>query len=149
MRYGLLFGLWVWRRRTNRRSGPPPMSNLSYSPWTARPDVSGRWDNRMVAQHLPRNRSGQAVDKRRTHSNERRNASNCFEMVHDVCWSSVFTSKCESMSEHKHEWYWGTISQLCMTSAVVPTPILSKRRSSTIEKTSRILHAIRFRLWAR
>ena len=32
----------------------PPMSNPSISSWTARPDSSGRWDNRMVAQHLPR-----------------------------------------------------------------------------------------------
>ena len=30
------------------------MSNPSTSPWTARTDGSVRWDNRMVAQHLPR-----------------------------------------------------------------------------------------------
>jgi len=52
--YGLLCGLWVWRRRTNRRPCCPPMSNPSTSPWTAWPDGSGRWDNRMVSQHLPR-----------------------------------------------------------------------------------------------
>jgi len=53
--YGLLCGLWVWCRRTNRRPCCPPMSNPSTSPWTAQPDGSGRWDNRMAAQHLPRN----------------------------------------------------------------------------------------------
>jgi len=55
MGYGLLCGLWVWRRRTNRRPCCPPMSNPSTSPWTARPDGSRRWDNRVAAQHLPRN----------------------------------------------------------------------------------------------
>ena len=39
----------VWRRRTNRRSCCPPMSN----PSTAWPDSAGRWDNRMAAQLLP------------------------------------------------------------------------------------------------
>ena len=52
--YGLLWGLWVWRRRTNRRSYCPPLSNPSTSSWTARPNVPGRWDDRMAAQHLPR-----------------------------------------------------------------------------------------------
>ena len=51
----LLCGLWVWRRRTNRRPCCPPMSNPSTSLWTARPDGSRRSDNRMFAQHLPRN----------------------------------------------------------------------------------------------
>jgi len=46
-------GLWVWRKRTNRRPCCPPMSNPSISPWTAWPDGSGRWDNWMAAQHLP------------------------------------------------------------------------------------------------
>ena len=41
-------------RRTNRRPCCPPMSNPSISSWTAWPDGSGRWDNRMAAQHLPR-----------------------------------------------------------------------------------------------
>jgi len=51
MEYGLIWDLWVWRRRTNRRPCcPPPTSS-----WTARPDGSGRWDNRMAAQHLPQN----------------------------------------------------------------------------------------------
>ena len=30
-----------------------PMSNPSISSWTAWPDGSGRWDNRVAAQHLP------------------------------------------------------------------------------------------------
>ena len=34
--------------------GGLPMSNPSTSPWTAWPDGAGRWDNRMAAQHLPR-----------------------------------------------------------------------------------------------
>ena len=55
MGYGLLCGLWMWRRRTNRRPCCPRMSNPSISSWTARPYGSGRWDNRMAAQHLPRN----------------------------------------------------------------------------------------------
>jgi len=55
MGYGFLCGLWVWRRRTNRRTCCSPMSNPSTSPWTTWPDGSGRWDNRMAAQHLPRN----------------------------------------------------------------------------------------------
>jgi len=54
MGYGLLCGLWMWRRRTNRRPCCPPMSNPSASFWTAQPGGSGRWDNRMAAQHLPR-----------------------------------------------------------------------------------------------
>jgi len=54
MGYGPLCGLWVWRRRTNRRPCCPPMSNPSTSPWTAWPDDGGRWDNRMTAQYLPR-----------------------------------------------------------------------------------------------
>ena len=54
MVYGFFCGLWVWRRRTNRRPCWPPMSNPSTSPRTAWPDGSGRWDNWMAAQHLPR-----------------------------------------------------------------------------------------------
>ena len=54
MGYGLLCGLWVRRRRTNRQPCCPPVSNPSPTPWTAWPDGSGRWDNRMAAQHLPR-----------------------------------------------------------------------------------------------
>jgi len=50
--YGLC-APWAWRRITNRWSCCPPVSNPSTSPWTARPDGSGRWDNRMAAQHLP------------------------------------------------------------------------------------------------
>ena len=49
--YGLLCGLWVWRR-TNRRPWCPPMSYPSTSPRTAWPDGAGRWDNWMGAQHL-------------------------------------------------------------------------------------------------
>ena len=41
------------------------------APRTTRPDGSGRWDNRMAAQYLPRCLGGLAVDKR-TRSNERR-----------------------------------------------------------------------------
>jgi len=37
-------------------------------PRTTRPDVSGRWDNRMAAQYLPRYLGGLAVDER-TRSN--------------------------------------------------------------------------------
>jgi len=54
MGYGPFCGLIVWRRRTNRRPCCPPMSNPSTSPWTARPDSSRWWDNRMATQHLPR-----------------------------------------------------------------------------------------------
>ena len=55
MGYGFLCDLWVWRRRTSRRPCCPPMSNpSSISSWTARPDGSGRWNNRMAAQRLPR-----------------------------------------------------------------------------------------------
>ena len=50
----LLCGLWVWRRRTNHRPYCSPASNPSTSPWTAWPEGSGRWDNRIGAQHLPR-----------------------------------------------------------------------------------------------
>jgi len=41
-------------RRTNRRPCCPPMSNPSTSSWTAWTDGSGRWDNWMAAQHMPR-----------------------------------------------------------------------------------------------
>ena len=51
--YGLLCSLWVWRRKANRRPCFPPVSNPSTS-WTAWLDSCGRWDNRMAAQHLPR-----------------------------------------------------------------------------------------------
>ena len=54
MGYGLLCGLWVWRRRTHRPPCCFPMSNPSASPWTAWPDGSGRWDNWMAVQRLPR-----------------------------------------------------------------------------------------------
>jgi len=54
MGYVLLCDLWVWRRKTNRRPCCPPMSNPSTFSWTARPDGSGRWNNWMAAQHLPR-----------------------------------------------------------------------------------------------
>ena len=47
------------------------LNNWSTPPRTTRPDGSGRWDNRMAAQHLPRYLGGLAVDKRRTRSNER------------------------------------------------------------------------------
>jgi len=55
---GLLCGLLVWRRRTNRRPRCPPLSYPSTSLWTAWPDGSGRWDNWMAAQHLPRDLVG-------------------------------------------------------------------------------------------
>ena len=55
MEYGLLCGLWMWRRRTNCRPCCPPMSNPSTSPWTAWPVGCGRWDNWMAAKHLPGN----------------------------------------------------------------------------------------------
>ena len=42
-----------------------------YPPRATRPDGSGRWDNRMAAQHLPRYLGMLAVDKR-TRSNDRR-----------------------------------------------------------------------------
>jgi len=54
MGHGPFCGLWVWRRGINRRPCCPPMSNSSTSPWNARPDGSGRWDNRISAQNLPR-----------------------------------------------------------------------------------------------
>jgi len=47
-------GLWVWRRRTNRRPCCPPMSNPSASASNVRPGGSGWWDNRLAAQQLPR-----------------------------------------------------------------------------------------------
>jgi len=51
--YGLHCILWLWRGRTNRQPCCLPMSNPSNSSWTAKPDGSGQWDNRMAAQHLP------------------------------------------------------------------------------------------------
>ena len=51
-RHGPFWGLWVWRR-TDRWPCCPAMSNPPTSSWTAWPDGSGRWDNRMAAQHLP------------------------------------------------------------------------------------------------
>jgi len=70
MGYSLLCGLWVWCR-TKRQPCRPPLSNLSTPPRTTRPDGSGRWDNQMAAQYLPRYLGGLAVDKR-TRSNEKR-----------------------------------------------------------------------------
>ena len=46
--------------------------NPSTSPRAARPDRSGRWNNRMAAQHLPRNLARPIVVRSRTRSNERR-----------------------------------------------------------------------------
>jgi len=54
MGYVLFCGLLVELRRINRRPCCPPMSNPSTSSWTAWPGGSGRWDNWMAAQHLPR-----------------------------------------------------------------------------------------------
>jgi len=54
MGHGFLCGLWVRHRRTNKRPCCPRMSNPSTSPWTTWPDGSGRWDNRMASEHLPR-----------------------------------------------------------------------------------------------
>jgi len=54
MGYGLLCGLSVWRRRTKRWPCCSPMSNPSTSPWTAWFEGSGRHNNRMAAEHLPR-----------------------------------------------------------------------------------------------
>jgi len=54
----LLCCLWMWRRRTNCRPRYPPLSNPSIIPWSARPDVPGRWDNQMAAQHMPRDLVG-------------------------------------------------------------------------------------------
>ena len=54
MGYGSFCGLWVWHRRTDHWPYCPPMSNPSNSWWTGWPDGSGWWDNRMAAQHLPR-----------------------------------------------------------------------------------------------
>jgi len=51
MGYALLCGLWVWHRT---RPCCPSVSNPPASSRTARPDGSGQWDNRMAAQHLPR-----------------------------------------------------------------------------------------------
>jgi len=44
----------ICTRHVVRRPCCSPMSNPATSSWTARPDCSGRWDNRMAAQHLPR-----------------------------------------------------------------------------------------------
>ena len=52
--YCFLCGLWVSRRRTNCRPCCLPMSNLLTCSWTTWPDGSGRWDNWMACQHLPR-----------------------------------------------------------------------------------------------
>ena len=54
MGYGFLCGLWMWRRRTNRWPCCPLVPNPSTFSLSAQPDGSGRWDNRMAAQHLPR-----------------------------------------------------------------------------------------------
>jgi len=51
---GFLCGLWVWRRRPDCWPSCLSLSNPSTSSWTARPDGSERWDNRIAAQHLPR-----------------------------------------------------------------------------------------------
>ena len=50
--YGSFCGLWVWRSRTNCRPCCPPTSNPSTSPWTARPESCGWWDNCMTARRL-------------------------------------------------------------------------------------------------
>ena len=81
MGFSLLWGLWVWRR-TNRRPCRPPLSNPSIPQRTTRPDGSGRWDNRIAAQHLPRYPGGLAEAKRRTRSNERRRRSS-FSKIFD------------------------------------------------------------------
>jgi len=74
MGYGLLCGLWMWRR-TNRRPGRPPLSNPSTPSRSTRPDGSGQWDNRMAAQHLPRYLGRLAADKRTRWNEKRRSRS--------------------------------------------------------------------------
>jgi len=63
MGYGLLCSLWVLCRRPSHGPCCPLMSNPSTSPRTAWPDISQRWNNRIAAQHLPRDLwCGQATD---------------------------------------------------------------------------------------
>jgi len=50
----LLCYLWVWRRRIKHRPCCPPISNPTTSSWAAPPSGSGRWDSRLIAQHLSR-----------------------------------------------------------------------------------------------
>jgi len=52
--YGRFCSLWVRRRRPNHWPRCLPMSNPLTSPWIARQDGSGWWDNRLAAEHLPR-----------------------------------------------------------------------------------------------
>ena len=52
MGYGLLCGLWVWRR-TDCRPCCPPLSNPLTLPWTTWPDGSGRWDNEWLLNTCP------------------------------------------------------------------------------------------------
>ena len=56
--HGIICYLCVWRRRTNRQPFRPATSHPLTSLWTARASRSGRWDNRMVAKHLPRDLVG-------------------------------------------------------------------------------------------
>ena len=67
---GMACSLWQQRIVTDGWPCRPSLSNPSTSPPTTRLDGSGRWDNRVVAQHLPRHLGGLAADKR-TRSNER------------------------------------------------------------------------------
>ena len=102
MGYGLLWGLWVWRRRTNLRPCRPPMSNPSTSPRTARPDGSGRWNNRMAAQHLLRNLARPSSGQKKNSLKRQKKMPRCtakrrFYFVlnsglasHFVCSNSIF-----------------------------------------------------------
>ena len=53
MGYGRSCDLWC---RTDRWPCCPSISNPPTFPWIAWPDVSGWWNNRFAAQHLPRDR---------------------------------------------------------------------------------------------
>ena len=52
--YGRFCDLWVWCRRSSRWPCCLPMSNPSTFLWITRSHGSGWRDNRLAAQHLPR-----------------------------------------------------------------------------------------------
>jgi len=89
-----IWGLWVWRRRINRRPCCFPMSNPSTSPWTARSDGSRRWDNRMAAQHLPRDLVQLSSGYKELDQEEGHRRSGCkqHKIQSPSCWEDAFRS---------------------------------------------------------
>jgi len=125
-------------RRTNCRPCCSPMSNPTTS-WIARPDASGRWDNRMAAQHLPRDlvrpSSSQTNWLKKTKQLEPRWEMKCYVYCLTL-WTERFKSVpflwiagvC-SIIWQKMETQWNNVITLCLFSFAIYVHCFYKQTS--------------------